>query len=194
MHFAVTKSSRTNTAQLGRALHTRAHTYTHNQCSQSLWDSRCWAASLRLIKTTVCVCVHNMYIKCVHGLTLYSAPSLYHLSWLEGAGLFNRYFINAVTVPHHHGNSRTLLIEAKLCFHSWRSSLAPPPPIPDPEARLQRWQNTPLPDFPLDVNSSWSPCDQHITHTHMHRQAHTNTHTATRLHPFISPQIKTLYL
>lgn len=33
------------------------------------------------------------------------------------AGLFNRYFINAVTTLHHHGNSPTLLIEAKLCFH-----------------------------------------------------------------------------
>ena len=135
----------------------------------------------------VYVCVHYMYIKCVHGLTLYSAPSLYHLSWLEGAELFNRYFIKTVIVPHHHGNSRTLLIEAKLCFHSWCSSPAPPPPIPDPEARLQRWQNTPLPDFPLDVNSSWSPCDQHITHTHTRTHKHTQTHTlplgCTHLYP-----------
>lgn len=123
-----------------------------------------------------------MYAKCVESPPLYSAPSLYHLSWLERAGLFNRYFIKAATLPHHHGNSRTLLIEAKLCFHSWCSSSAPPSPIPDPEALLQWWQNTPLPDFPLDENGSWSPCDQHIIQAGAQVRASTHAHTHTHCH------------
>lgn len=181
MHSVVAKSSRTNTAQLGRALHAHAHTYAQSQFSQSLRDRHFGCAGIRLIKTTVwqCVCVLYTYVKC--------APLSVPFNLTGGAGLFNRYFISAATMPHHQGNSLTLLIEAKLCFHSWRSSPAPPPPIPDPKAHLQRWQNTPLPDFPLVVNSSWSPCDQHI-HTR------TWTHSHTRLHQFIFPHIKTLSL
>lgn len=103
------------TDQYGPIRQSLAHAYTLSQRSQSLWDSRCWAASLRLIKTTVRACMRA----CVRILYVCKVcPLSVPFKLTAGAGLFNRYFINAATMPHHHGNSRTLLIEAKLCFHS----------------------------------------------------------------------------
>lgn len=63
------------TDQYGPIRQSLAHAYTLSQRSQSLWDSRCWAGSLRLIKTTVRVRV------CAYSIRLQSVPPpLYHLS------------------------------------------------------------------------------------------------------------------
>lgn len=67
MHSAVAQSSRTSTAQLGRASHTRTHARTQPLLPGSLGQTF-WAASLRLIKTTVHVCV------CVYASIKYAPP------------------------------------------------------------------------------------------------------------------------
>lgn len=109
-----------------------------------------------------------------------SDPPLYHLRGPGGGGgCYTGTSLTLQPFPHHHGNSRSLLIEATVCFYSWCSSSGPRSPIPNPEARLQRWQNTPLPDFLLDDNSSWSPCDLHIIQEHKYAKKDPNAHTHT---------------